>query len=191
MWQFHDRRPPPQRRPFTDSLVRPFAGPSYKPSSDTTDPPHRKHYTTRPPKPSSTAPDLLHGRHIQLHRPCFTDAAASSGYFDLYSFRFFSLSCNCSLTTDELSCMSTGAATVAPEPLQRRRQPAQTQPQHEHHRRSLAIKYDNDTHTPPRIRYYYPTAGAYVHFPSISTAPLNFFMASFSFSWDALFCLHL
>ena len=28
--------------------------------------------------------------------------------------------------------MSTGAATVAPEPLQRRRQPAQTQPQHEH-----------------------------------------------------------
>ena len=84
-----NRRPrPPQRRPFTDSLVRPFAGPSYKPSSAATDPPHRKHCTTRPPKPSSAAPDPLHGRHIQLHRPCFTDAAASSGYFDLYSFDF-------------------------------------------------------------------------------------------------------
>ena len=83
-----NRHPPPQRRPFTDSLVRPFAGPSYKPSSAATDPPHRKHCTTRPPKPSSTAPDPLHGRHIQLHRPCFTDATASSGYFDLYSFSF-------------------------------------------------------------------------------------------------------
>ena len=87
--------------------------------------------------------------------------------------------------------MSTGTATVAPEPLQRRRQPAQTQPQHEHHRRSLAIKYDNDTHTPPTIRYYYPMTGAYVHFLSISTAPLNFFRASFSFSLDVLFFLHL
>ena len=101
--------------------------------------------------------------------------------FQFVLLRFFSLSCNCSLTTDELSCMSTGAATVAPEQLQRRRRPAQTQPQHEHHRRSLAINYDNDAHTPPRIRYYYPTADAYVHFPSISTAPLNFFRASFSF----------
>ena len=84
-----NRRPrPPQRRPFTDSLVRPFAGSSYKPSSAATYPPHRKHCTTRPPKPSSTASDPLQGRHIQLHRPCFTDAAASSGYFDLYSFGF-------------------------------------------------------------------------------------------------------
>ena len=41
-----------------------------------------------PPKPSSTAPDPLRGRHIRLHRPCFTDAAASSGYFDLYFFGF-------------------------------------------------------------------------------------------------------
>mgnify|MGYP005837599057 CR=1 FL=1 len=125
-----------------------------------------------------------------LHRTRSTDAIFNSTAL-LYQRRrlirlfrfvllwFFSLSCNCSLTTDELSCMSIGAATIAPEPLQRRRQPAQTQPQHEHHRRSLAIKYDNDTHTPPRIRYYYPMAGAYLHFPSISTAPLNFFRASF------------
>ena len=84
-----NRRPRrPQCRPFTNSLVPPFTGPSYKPSSAATDPPHRKHCITRPPKPLSTAPDPLHGRHIQLHQPCFTDVAASSGYFDLYSFGF-------------------------------------------------------------------------------------------------------
>ena len=123
-----------------------------------------------PRTPYSTPPALLYRRHSLIR------------LFRFVLLRFFSLSCNCSLTTDELSCMSTGATTVAPELLQRRRQPAQTQLQHEHHRRSLAIKYGNDTHMPPRIRYYYPTASAYVHFPSISTAPLNFFRASFSFS---------
>ena len=123
-----------------------------------------------PRTPYSTPPALLYRRRNLIR------------LFRFVLLRFFSLSCNCSLTTDELSCMSTGAATVAPEPLQRRRQPAQTQPQHEHHRRSLAIKYAKDTHTPPRIRYYYPTAGAYVYFLSISTAPLNFFRASFIFS---------
>ena len=171
---------PPHRICLTGALVHHSVGPSLTPSSAPslalhTSPRSLQHIrltestvqrarrSLRPLHRTRSTDAIL----IRLHRPCFTDAAASSGYFDLYSFGF-----SLYRATVHLPQMSFLVC----------RQPAQTQPQHEHHRRSLAIKYDNNTHTPPRIGYYYPTADAYVHFSSISSAPLNFFRTSFNFS---------
>ena len=121
-----NQRPrPPQRRPFTDSLV-PLRWPfiqalvrrnrSASPKALYNAPAEAFVHCTGPaPRtPYSTPPALLY-RRCSLIR-----------LFQFVLLRFFSLSCNCSLTTDELSCMSTGAATVAPEPLQQRQQLAQT-----------------------------------------------------------------
>ena len=94
---------PPHRICLTGALVHHSVGPSLTPSSAPSLALHTRPRSPQQirltestvhragcasPTPSSTAPDPLHGRHMQLHRPCFTDAAASSGYFDFYSFGF-------------------------------------------------------------------------------------------------------
>ena len=137
---------PPHRICLTGALVHHSVGPSLTPSSA---PSLALHTSPRPPQQIRLTESTVHRARRSLrplHQTRSTDAIFNSTGPALLTPQphqvisictpsvFSSLSWNCSLTTYEISCMSTGAATEAPEPLQQHRQPAQTQLQHEHHR---------------------------------------------------------
>jgi hypothetical protein len=122
---------------FTGALVHHSVGPSLTPLSAATDPPHQKHCS---PRRMCFTDDFVHFTGPAPRTPYSTTLAQLYLHHHLIRifqfvllWFFLSLLYNSSLTTDRHSWMSTGAATEALEPLHQRRQPAQSQPQHEDH----------------------------------------------------------